>query len=66
MSWWFSKKNLIKKTQLKRLTKKTLSKGLSPNQLVQNGTLVKLDMGAKKPYGDFFYQNSQSKSRDFL
>ncbi len=28
---------------------KFVTKWLNPNQLVQNGILVKLDMGAKKP-----------------
>jgi len=28
---------------------------LGPNQLVQTGTLVKLDVEAKKPYGGFFW-----------
>jgi hypothetical protein len=34
--------------------KKTQSKWLGPNWLVQNGILVKLNMGAKKPYGGVF------------
>jgi hypothetical protein len=54
LSKWFSTKNLIRKTQSKRPTKKTQTKSSSPNRLVQNDTLVKLDMGAKKPYGGFF------------
>jgi hypothetical protein len=45
---------LVKKTQPKRPTKKTQSKWSGPNQLVQNGTLVKLDMGAKKPLRGIF------------
>jgi hypothetical protein len=49
MSWW-----LVKKNQSKRPTKKTQSKWSGPNRLVLNGTLVKLDMGAKRPYGGVF------------
>jgi len=43
----------IKKTQSKRPTKTTQSKWSNPNQLVQNGTLIKLDMGAKNHAGIF-------------
>ncbi len=53
MSWWFNKKN-CSKNQVKKPTKKTQTKWLGPKQLVQNGTLVKLDMWAKKLYGWFF------------
>ncbi len=31
-----------------------------------NGTSVKLDMGAKKPYGGFFYKTIWSKKLGFL
>jgi len=54
LSWSFNNQNLVKKTQSKRPTKKTQSKWLGPNQFIQNGILVELDMGAKKPYGGFF------------
>jgi hypothetical protein len=50
-------KNLVKKP-----TKKTLLKQSCRNQLVQNGTLVKLDMGAKKPYGGFLMKNFGKKN----
>jgi len=67
LSWWFNKKNLIKKTQSKRPTKTTQSKWSGPNQLIRNGILVKLDMGAKKPYGEFFFTKiPHKKNRNFL
>jgi hypothetical protein len=47
--WWFNKKILVKKTNQKDLVKMFES-----NSIVQNGTLVKLDMGAKKPEGEVF------------
>jgi hypothetical protein len=37
------------------------SKWLGPNQLVQNGNLVKLDMGTKKPYRRFFWPKFSAK-----
>jgi hypothetical protein len=51
---------------LKKPTKKTQSKWLGRKQLVQNGTLVKLDMGAKKTLGDFFTKIFGQKGCDFL
>jgi hypothetical protein len=47
------KKNLVKNPNEIDQPKILESKWLSPNRFVQNDTLVKLDMGQKKPYGGF-------------
>ncbi len=44
----------VKKTWLENPIKKPQSKWSSPNQLVQNDTLVKLEVGAKKTIWGFF------------
>jgi hypothetical protein len=47
--------------QSRKPTKKSQSKWLGPKLLVQNGILVMLDTGAKKPYGGFFLLKFQVK-----
>jgi hypothetical protein len=53
--------DLIKKLGKKKPTKKPSQNGRVQINLF-NGTLVKLDMGAKKPYGGFLIEIPGQKS----
>jgi hypothetical protein len=49
---------LVKKPSQKDQPKRPSQNGC-PNRLIQNGILVKLDMGARKPFEGFLNQNSK-------